>query len=503
MFEINKIKKLAKEDFEKTWVDSVRLIPKNTIIKLPSSNGKSHILRDMMEKARKILLELGFDEIENRTIFPDSDVFKQYGPETPVILDRAFYLAKLPRQDIGLSQEKIDLVEKLIGTFDSVVLQEILRKYKKGELEGDDFIEEFVIKLNIKTEQATEILEKVFPEFKKLKPKSTNLTLRSHMTAGWYETLSALQDRSNFPLALFSVGPRYRNEQREDNGHLRVHHSASIVIMDPNMSLEAGKKITEKILKKFGFNDVRFELKKATSKYYAKDQELEVFVNHNKGWLEIADIGMYSVISLANFDIKYPVFNFGLGIERIAMVLEKYKDIRKLVHPQFVIRGNFSDQDIVNSISYVSSPLTDVGKKIALAIIETAKKFKDEVAPCEFIAYEDDNILIKLTEEEKDKKLIGPAAFNEIYVDDGNIYSSNKPNGIPVKMSLIESMANLVGYEVENNNKSFSVKKKIVKSLANINLEIPNSISEFIQSNKKKIDIYGAMFVEVKVKYKN
>ena len=82
------------------------------------------------------------------------------------------------------------------------------------------------------------------------------------MTATWYNTLAAIQDTEKHPIMLFSIGPRYRNEQKEDSGHLRVHHSASIVILDENMSLEAGREITKKIFRKLGFKDIKFVVKK-------------------------------------------------------------------------------------------------------------------------------------------------------------------------------------------------------------------------------------------------
>ena len=104
MIDINKIKKSAEKDFEKTWVETAKLLPKNTKIEI-KGKGKAHPVRNMMQKLRRVILYAGFDEIENKTILPDSDVYKQYGPEAPVILDRAFYLAKMPRPDIGLSDK--------------------------------------------------------------------------------------------------------------------------------------------------------------------------------------------------------------------------------------------------------------------------------------------------------------------------------------------------------------------------------------------------------------
>jgi hypothetical protein len=130
-----------------------------------------------------------------------------------------------------------------------------------------------IAKLGITDYQSTELMDKVFPEIKELRPVPSNKTLRSHMTATWFHTLAALQDKASFPVALFSVGPRYRNEQREDARHLRVHHSASIVVMDPEMSMDAGRAITRDIMQQYGFSDIKFETKTATSKYYAPGQD--------------------------------------------------------------------------------------------------------------------------------------------------------------------------------------------------------------------------------------
>ena len=331
MFDVRTVRKQAKEDFEKLWIESVSMIPRNTKVEL-NGPGKGNAFRDMVEHCRQVLIRMGFIEMENKVVLPEEDVFKQYGPESPAILDRAFYLAKLPRPDIGLGDEKVQKIREIIGEFDVETLKGILRSYKKGEIEGDDFVEELVTQLGIQTEDATSIMD-VFPEFKDLSPEPTNLTLRSHMTGTWYHTLAAVQDKMSFPIALFSVGPRFRNEQKEDKGHLRVHNSASMVVMDPNMSLEAGKGIVERFLKEMGFSDVTYEVKKGTSKYYAKGMEEEVFAKWHGEWLELGDIGMYSVISCANFDIRYPVFNAGFGIERLAMVQHNSADIRELVFP--------------------------------------------------------------------------------------------------------------------------------------------------------------------------
>jgi O-phosphoseryl-tRNA synthetase len=497
-FDTGEIKSKAKNNFTDAWIATAKLIPTGTKISLPKK-GKPHLVRELIQKSRQILLNLGFDEVENLTMLPDSDVVKQYGPEARVILDRAFYLAELPRPDIGLSAKRIAQLKKIAEEIDIEKLQTILRNYKKGEIEADNLIEELIAGLGITDYQATELLDKVFPELRELQPVPSNKTLRSHMTATWFHTLTALQDKASFPVALFSVGPRYRNEQREDAQHLRVHHSASIVVMDPEMSLDAGRALTRDIMQQYGFSDIKFETKIATSKYYAPEQEQEVFVNYKGIWLEIADIGMYSPVALANFDIKYPVFNAGFGIERLGMLIYEIDDVRKLAYPQFSV-VEYSDEEIAKSISYIASPQTARGQKIARAIEETARKHKDEIAPCEFLAWKDKSIEVKVVETEAGKRLIGPAGFNEICVANGSIYSDIVPSGVYTGINYMRAIAMGAAAAIESSTDNLTYQVKGVRHLSDLNLQIPEAVRQHIEGQQKKIKVGGAVFVAIEVK---
>jgi O-phosphoseryl-tRNA synthetase len=497
-FDIGEIRARAKDSFANAWITTAELIPAGTEVSLPKQ-GRPHLVRELIQKSRQILLNLGFDEIENLTLLPDSDVVKQYGPEAKVILDRAFYLAELPRPDIGLSLRKIAQLNKIAKQIDTEKLRIILRSYKKGEIESDNLVEELIAVLGITDYQATELLDKVFSEMRSLQPVPSNMTLRSHMTATWFHTLAALQHKVGFPVALFSVGPRYRNEQREDARHLRVHHSASIVIMDPEMSLDAGRAVTKNVLRQFGFSDIKFETKTATSKYYAPGQEQEVFVNHKGNWLEIADIGMYSPVAAANFDIRYPVFNAGFGIERLGMITYEIDDVRKLAYPQFSVT-EFSDEEIATSLTYIASPETARGQKIARAIEETAQKHKDEVAPCAFLAWKDKSIEVEIVEKEAGKRLIGPAGFNEICVANGSIYSDVVPSGIHTGVNYMRAIAMGAAAAIENGKDDLTYRVKGVRHLSDLNLQVPEAVRQHIEGQHRKIWIGGAVFVAIEVK---
>jgi len=499
-FDTGEIKSQAKSNFTNAWIATAKLIPSGTEISL-TRKGKPHLVRELIQKSRQILLNLGFDEVENPTILPDSDVVKQYGPEARVILDRAFYLAELPRPDIGLSARKITQLKKIVEEIDIEKLQTILRNYKKGEVEADNLIEELIAGLGITDYQATELLDKVFPEMRKLRPAPSNKTLRSHMTATWFHTLAALQNKISFPVALFSVGPRYRNEQREDTRHLRVHHSASIVIMDHEMSLDAGRTVTRDIIQQYGFSDIKFETKIATSKYYAPGQEQEVFVNHKGTWLEIADIGMYSPVALSNFDIKYPVFNAGFGIERLGMLIYEIDDVRRLAYPQFSVT-EYSDEEIAKSITYIANPKTVRGQKIARAIEETARRHKDEIAPCEFLAWKDKSIEVKVVEKEAGKRLIGPAGFNEICVANGTIYSDIVPSGVHTGINYMHAIAMGAAAAIESPHaiRDLTYQVKGIRRLSDLNLQIPEAVRQHIEGQQKKIGVGGAVFVTIETR---
>ncbi|MBD3281106.1 hypothetical protein GF389_06360 [Candidatus Dojkabacteria bacterium] len=333
-FHAKTIKKQAKKDFEGTWLDTAKYLKKSGVNIRYRGKGKRHPVIEQINQFRDIFLELGFNEYINPAIVEDEEVYKQYGPEAPLILDRVFYLAGLPREDIGIDDMRIQKIQKIIPKFKKFAeLKTILREFKKGMIEGDDFIELLSTRLQITESQSTRLVNEVFNEFSELKPQPSHLTLRSHMTANWFGVLSRKQS-TKMPVKLFSIGSRFRREQRQDENHLYESTSASLVIMNPKLGMEDGEVLVEKIIKKLELTDLKTIPKKTTSKYYAPGFDWEVYARHNGKEIEIANIGMYSPVALSNYKIKFPVLNLGFGVERIAMIKTGEKDIRKLVFPQ-------------------------------------------------------------------------------------------------------------------------------------------------------------------------
>ena len=519
-FDTRKIRASAKRDYERAWVESGELVEKRGRLFSLQDKRRAHPLFEMIERMRRTLLELGFTEVVVPVLVDKREVYAQYGPEAPVILDRVFFTAGLERPDIGISHKKIQQIKKLAPGFKRVKkLQAIFRRYKQGKIMADDLVEVMTLELGLKEEQVTRILS-LFPKFKELRPAPMDLTLRSHTTAGWFGVLSKLRYREPPPLQLFSIGPKFRREQRLDWSHLYESWTASVVVMAERISVEDGERLTREVLSKLGFADVKLVYKKATSKYYAPRTEFEVFIKHPKTgeFIEVGDAGFYSPVALSNYEIPYPVFNLGVGLERVLMVETGEADIRALVYPHSYKRAVLSDAELASTIKLEREPDTEVGREIAAAIAGVAERYADEPSPCEFKAYEGElfgmRVKVSVVEPESGTKLIGPAGFNEVYVYEGNIVGvppsgwerdeflgKVRDRGISTGIHYMDAFAALAASEIEKaareNRRQVKIRVRNVKLPSDINLEIDEVAKRYVTANKKRIDIRGPVFTAV------
>jgi len=517
-----KLLKDAQKNYEKTWAESAKILKVKGKYFTLANKRKQHPLFDLIIEARNIFLEMGFAEVITPLVTEECHVYLQYGPEAPVILDRIFYLAGLPRADIGISKEKISEIKKIIPHFDEVKeLQHIFRKYKKGEIESDDLTETLVAELKMREEQATQIIS-LFPEFRELDPVPTKLTLRSHTTSSWFPILKEMQYKEALPLQLFSIGPKFRREQKLDVKHLYESWTASIVIMTEEISLEDGQQIVEQFFKKLGYDEVEFRIKKATSKYYAPKTEFEAFVRHPKSGesLEVGDGGLYNPLSLARYQIPYPVFNFGAGLERIAMIKTGVEDIRKLVYPHLYLKAEYTDEQLARMVEVDHTPLTREGEEIVKAVIQTAIGNANQPSPCQFVAYKgiflSRPVEIYVYESDVGKKLIGPAALNTLYVYDRNvmglpkeglentkIVKRTREKGVSTGIRYLDAVAALAVASIEKKINAgevggIDVRVKIAKRPSDVNVRVQTAGMAYITSKNKRIIVRGPVFVGIR-----
>ncbi len=520
------LKRVETEGFEHTWLESLSLLPKPTrrLRLVPGKNGVPHPLFDLVQKMRQSFLGLGFMEVSNPIIVDETEVRKQYGSEALTILDRCYYLATLPRPDIGLSNAKCREIERRgvqLTEERTSALRKVLRDYKREKIASDDLVEKIAEALNTSDSVATLVLSEAFPEFATLKPETSQLTLRSHMTSAWFLTLQALQHKLELPVKLFSVGIRFRREPSEDPTHLRVHHAASCVVMDEEVDIRDGEEITKASLKPLNLKHFRFVKKKVTSRYYTPGTEHEGYIFHSgmNEWIEVFNYGLYNPIALARYDLEYPVLNVGIGLERIALTLYAANDVRELVYPQFYRKWGLSDAEIAKMVKIEAKPQSNLGRLLLEKIKSAALNHSNALAPCEFLAYTgkimDKKVKVYVYETEAGTRLLGPAALNRIYVYDGNVLGvpekdmkhvtisrEAREKGLPVNFGYLDAIMSLAAAKIEKavklGEKNVNVRKTMVKHPGDVNVKISNPARRYITSRKKKIKIEGPVFLGVR-----
>jgi O-phosphoseryl-tRNA synthetase len=542
------ILKLAKRDFEKAWVETgVNLKNPHHDDEYPRlhlKTGQTHPLYDTIAKLRQAYLMLGFTETINPLFIEEDHIYRQFGPEAPAVLDRCFYLAGLPRPDIGIGMDKIERIENLGVSLDEdkiQALKEVFRSYKKGDTSGDDLVHDVSNALEAADDAGLRVLERVFPEIKELTPISSKTTLRSHMTSGWFITLESMMKTYPLPVKLFSIDRCFRREQREDSSHLMTYHSASCVWMDDEISLDMGMAVSESLLEYFGFKKFKFLPDEKKSKYYIPGTQTEVYGYHPQlnDWVEVATFGLYSPIALARYGIEQEVMNLGVGAERMAMILGGYKDIREMVYPQIYTKRSLSDRELASMLHMNLYPVTDDGRKLMESLIRTARENSDAESPCEFSVFKGDfmdkNIEVKIVEPEAGTKLLGPASWNRIYVYEENIVGVPHPStlnglqpsendindiistmgkeivddlaiqalkkGVPTGISYLDGVAAQAAYRIEemviSGEEKISLRTTIAKAPSDVNLKLDDVAMRYITSKNKVIDIRGPIFCTI------
>jgi O-phosphoseryl-tRNA synthetase len=287
-----------------------------------------------------------------------------------------------------------------------------------------------------------------------------------------------------------------------------------------------GKAVSESLLEYFGFSKFKYLPDEKKSKYYIPETQTEVYGYHPllKEWVEIATFGLYSPIALSRYGIDEEVMNLGVGAERIAMVLHEENDIREMVYPQIYRKWGLSDRDLATMLRINYYPVTEEGQDLMDLILNTWKENATTESPCEFKVFSGEflgkNITVEAIEPEENTRLLGPAAWNEVYIYQGNIVGvpvegkvDNKgklddkispiikeavEKGIPTNISYMESLAAQAAYQIEemavSGTEEIKIRSTIARSLADINLQLDDVAMNYITGNNKEIDIRGPIF---------
>jgi O-phosphoseryl-tRNA synthetase len=333
------------------------------------------------------------------------------------------------------------------------------------------------------------------------------------MTSGWFQTLGSIWEKVPHPIRLFSIDRCFRREQAEDSHRLMSYHSASCVVAGEHVTIEDGKAVARALLSAFGYTDFEFRPDDKRSKYYMPDTQTEVYAAHpDHGWVEVATFGIYSPVALAEYGIGVPVMNLGLGVERMAMIMNKAKDVRELCFPQFFpIR--YTDTELAAGVSLLTEPATTPGKNLVRSLIDTAVANSSAIGPCSFVAFEGEiagkQVRVYVEEPEENAKLLGPACMNEIFVYNGAIlgvpdtekFAEVRKNGISTGITYLFAVTSQAAAEIEQAAHfgiPTSVQIKMARLPGDINLKIEPWAMRYITDNNLKTDVRGPVFLTIR-----
>ena len=165
--------------------------------------------------------------------------------------------------------------------------------------------------------------------------KDPDVLLRTHCS-----TIQIRHLENNPPPAkVIQAGRVYRNEPISSRSHC-IFHQVDGIYVDENVSFADLKQLVLYFAKSmFGKSKLRFrpsffpftEPSAEVDIYWGLETETDYRITKGTGWLEIMGCGMVDPKVLENCNIdsnKYSGYAFGMGIERIAMLIYEIPDIR-------------------------------------------------------------------------------------------------------------------------------------------------------------------------------
>lgn len=152
---------------------------------------------------------------------------------------------------------------------------------------------------------------------------SKRLILRTQTTS---VSARFLMKHKEPPVKMFTIGKVYRPDTI-DAKHLPEFHQLDGIVMDKDLNFRNLLGILEAFFKELDIEKVKFR----PSYFPFTEPSVEGYIYHpSVGWVECFGAGMFRPEVLDILNIKYPTAAWGIGIDRVAMIIMGINDIRNL-----------------------------------------------------------------------------------------------------------------------------------------------------------------------------
>ena len=251
--------------------------------------GKEHPFQRTLDRARRAFLEMGFTEVVSSWVessFWDFDALFQPQDHPARDMQDTFYVARPDRCRLP----------------DEALVERIKRTHENG---GDTGSTGWQYRWN-----------------RKLAHKPV---LRTHTTAATCRALAA--HKPGTAGKYFIIGPVFRRET-VDYKHLPVFHQVDGIIVDKQASLSTLLGTLAAFYKKMGFPKIRF--RPSFFPYTEPSAEVYLWLEHRREWVEMGGSGIFRPEVTLPLGISDRVLAWGLGLERLAMMIHNLKAIGDL-----------------------------------------------------------------------------------------------------------------------------------------------------------------------------
>ena len=264
------------------------------------SHGSLHPLMKMRHEMRRILLDMGFEEMQTNRYVESS--FWNF--------DALFQPQQHPARDAHdtffLEQPKVCNIGDKYGDY----MSKVKETHSNGGYGSIGW------RYDWKESEAQKNL------------------LRTHTTAVSSRTLFKLAQIKPFkPSRYFSIDRVFRNESI-DATHLAEFHQVEGFVADYDLTLGHLLGVIGEFFKRIGIPDVRF--KPAYNPYTEPSMEIFGWSEERKDWIEVGNSGMFrpEMLEPMGLPSNVKVIAWGLGLERPCMIATGVKDIRELFGPR-------------------------------------------------------------------------------------------------------------------------------------------------------------------------
>jgi phenylalanyl-tRNA synthetase alpha chain len=249
--------------------------------------GRYHPLTLLMEKTRSIFLNMGFTEVTGNYVesaFWDMDVLFTPQDHPARELQDTFYVK---------NPEKLDLSE------DAELMERVRQVHENGWKTGS-----------------------LGWRYKWSKEEAEKALLRTHTTPN---SARYIAQNPKPPFKAFCIGRIFRNEAM-DSTHLPEFTQIEGIVCEEGANFHMLCGLLREFYKRMGIPKMRIR----PGYFPYTEPSLEVEILWNGQWMELGGAGIFRPEVTEPLGVKEPVLAWGLGFERLAMLIWGLKDIRDI-----------------------------------------------------------------------------------------------------------------------------------------------------------------------------